>query len=204
MLKCRLSILLFSGYHCNFEINNLFVRIYIKIFFIDFSHVLFIFYTKNLKVFSTSKKMRFFCPQDMIGLLRSNHCDWCCLCLYIYLPGVVIWQHIHPSTLHSFWEEGWQDSSCLRFFLAWEYRVQESFWYTGMRPRCHTDRTHHTHCSLTSNHRLSLLVHHSSIDYSLGSIPLEASFLLSRKHAPFPCESCWQPPPCPPTSVRWS
>ena len=29
--------------------------------------------------------------------------------------GVVIWQqHIHPSTLHSSWEVGWQDSSCLR------------------------------------------------------------------------------------------
>ena len=65
-----------------------------------------------------------FCPQDMIGLLRSNlgifsiAKVWCCLGFYIALPGVVIWQHIHPSTLHSFWEEGWQDSSCLRFFLG--------------------------------------------------------------------------------------
>ena len=25
-----------------------------------------------------------------------------------------------------------------------------------------------------------------------------------RKHAPFRCESCWQPPLCPPTFVRWS
>ena len=51
---------------------------------------------------------RFFCPQDMIGLLRSNlgifsiAKVWCCLGFYIDLPGVVIWQHIHPSTLHSF------------------------------------------------------------------------------------------------------
>ena len=52
-------------------------------------------------------KKRFFCPQDMIGLLRSNlgifllrkfGVVW----VYIDLPGVVIWQHIHPSTLHSY------------------------------------------------------------------------------------------------------
>ena len=48
------------------------------------------------------------CPQDMIGLLRSNlrifsiAKVWCCLGFYIDLPEVVIWQHIHPSTLHSF------------------------------------------------------------------------------------------------------
>ena len=40
-----------------------------------------------------------FCPQDMIGLLRSNlgifsiAKVWCCLGFYI--------EHIHPSTLHS-------------------------------------------------------------------------------------------------------
>ena len=26
-------------------------------------------------------------------------------------------------------------------------RIVEFFWYTGMRPGCHTDRKHHTHCS---------------------------------------------------------
>jgi len=50
---------------------------------------------------------RFFLPQDMIGLLRPNlgifllrkfGVVW----VYIDLPGVVIWQHIHLSTLHSF------------------------------------------------------------------------------------------------------
>ena len=62
-------------------------------------------------------KNRFFCHQDMIGLLRSNlgffsaAKVWCCLGFYIDLPGVVIWQHIHPSTLYSYWEEDWQDSS---------------------------------------------------------------------------------------------
>ena len=54
---------------------------------------------------------RFFCPHDMIGLLQSNlgifllgkfGVVW----VYIDLPGVVIWQHIHSSTLHSYWEEG--------------------------------------------------------------------------------------------------
>ena len=34
--------------------------------------------------------------------------------------------------------------------------------------------------------------------------PVRASFLLSRKHAQFRCERCWQPPLCPPTSFRWS
>ena len=68
-----------------------------------------------------------FCPQDTIGLLRSNlgilllrkfGIVW----VYIDLPGVVIWQHIHPSTLHLYWEEDWQDSSCLRDslnFIRW-------------------------------------------------------------------------------------
>ena len=50
----------------------------------------------------------FFVPQDMIGLLRSNLGIFSIakVGFYIDLPGVVIWQHIHPSTLHSFWEEG--------------------------------------------------------------------------------------------------
>ena len=61
---------------------------------------------------------------------------WCCMG-FCYLPGVVIWQHIHPSS------------------------------FTWINP-------------------------------------LWAFFLLSRKHTPFRCGRCWQPPLCPPTSVRWS
>ena len=63
-------------------------------------------------------------------------------------------------------------------------RVQEFFWYSGMRPGCHTDRKHHTFCSksfvspdgypqvpIAGNHRLSLLVNLSSLHHhSLGSI----------------------------------
>jgi len=50
---------------------------------------------------------KFVCPQDMIGLLRSNigidllqniGVVW----VYIDLPVDVIWQHINLSTLHSF------------------------------------------------------------------------------------------------------
>ena len=61
----------------------------------------------------------------------------------IDLPGVVIWQHIHSSTLHLFWEEGCQDSSCPRPESS---RVHKFFWYNGMRPRCLTDMKNHTHC----------------------------------------------------------
>ena len=32
---------------------------------------------------------------------------------WIDLPGVEFFQQIHPSTLHLYWEEGWQDSSDL-------------------------------------------------------------------------------------------
>ena len=47
---------------------------------------------------------------------------------------------------------------------------------------------------IAGNHRLSLLVHLSTLHpHSLGSIHLKASFLLSREHAPFRCESCWRP-----------
>ena len=56
---------------------------------------------------------RFFCPQDMIGLLRSNlGIFWLQKFgvytygrVYIDLPGVVICQHIHPSTLLSYTEK---------------------------------------------------------------------------------------------------
>ena len=79
-----------------------------------------------------------FCPQDMIGLSRANLGIFLLrmfgvVCVYIDLPGVVFWQHIHPSTLHLYWKEGWQDSSCLR---AWpeNNRVHEFFWYIYMRP----------------------------------------------------------------------
>ena len=46
-----------------------------------------------------------------------------------------------------------------------------------------------------------------SRNFSIAKIwinPLKTSFLSSRKHAPFRCERCWQPPLCAPTSVRWS
>ena len=73
-------------------------------------------------IFSKKKFKEIFCPQDMIGLLRSNlgifaiaiAKVWCCLGFYFDLSGVVFWEHIHPSKLHSSWEEGWQDSSSLR------------------------------------------------------------------------------------------
>ena len=55
--------------------------------------------------------------------------------VFIDLPGVVIWQHIHPSS------------------------------FTWINP-------------------------------------IRVFFLLSRKHAPFRCERCWQLPLCPPTSAR--
>ena len=53
---------------------------------------------------------------DRVVTIKSRNFSiakvWCCNG-YIDLPGVVIWQHIHPSTLHSSWEESWQDSSFL-------------------------------------------------------------------------------------------
>ena len=43
----------------------------------------------------------FFCPQDMIGLLRSNlgifQLQEFVVWVFIDLPGVVIWQHIHTE-----------------------------------------------------------------------------------------------------------
>ena len=52
---------------------------------------------------------------------------WCCLGFYIDLPGDVIWQHIHPSTLHSYWEEGWQDSNCLNHTAVLQLSHREIF-----------------------------------------------------------------------------
>ena len=146
----------------------------------------------------------------MIGLLRSNlgifllrkfGVAW----IYIDLPGVVIWQHIHPFMLHSYWEEGWQDSSC-RFLglriIEWRNSSDILEWGPGAKqtgnitlialnvsPDWITPEVH-----IAGNLRLSLLVHLSSLHYhSLGSIHLK---LLS----------CWveRMPLCPPKSVRWS
>ena len=51
----------------------------------------------------------FFCPQDMIKSQNYFYCESLVLSGFILinidLPGVVIWRHIHPSTLHSYWED---------------------------------------------------------------------------------------------------
>ena len=50
---------------------------------------------------------RYFCPQDMIGLLRSDLnifllWKFGIVWVYIDLPGVVIWQtFIHPRFIHT-------------------------------------------------------------------------------------------------------
>ena len=110
-------------------------------------------YSRLLMTTVDFKKKIFFVPgHDRVVTTKPRNFSvakvWCCM-VYIDLPGVVIWQHIHPSTLHSYWEEGWQDSSCLRAILRPENNsVQEFFWYTGMRPgRVTHSREHHTHCS---------------------------------------------------------
>ena len=97
---------------------------------------------------------------NMIGLFQLNHrifllrelgVAW----VYIDLPGVVFWQHIHTSTLYSYWEEGWEDSK------AWESFVSLSLDWIPQVP-------------IAGNHRLSLLVHHSSLHHHLvGSIHLK-------------------------------
>ena len=119
----------------------------------------------------------------MIRLLRSNLVifllrKFSVVWVYIDLPGVVIWQHIHPSMLHSYWEEGWQDSSCLKAGILLIY------WNEAQLP--YRQETSHSlpplfvspdlmlQVHLAGNHRRSLLVHLSSLHhYSLGSIHLK-------------------------------
>jgi len=50
----------------------------------------------------------FFCHDRVVKIKSWNFSIakvWSCLGFYIDLPGVVIWQHIDPFTLHSYWEE---------------------------------------------------------------------------------------------------
>ena len=113
----------------------------------------------------------------------------------VYAPGIdecsTSWFRQKMSSWH--WHRQWL------FIQQIKYR-QKSFSYIYLR-----NREIENQVTIAGNHRLSLLVHHSSLHHhSLGSNPLEASFLLCRNHAPIPCESCWQPPLCPPTTVRWS
>ena len=148
----------------------------------------------------------------MIGLLRSH--------LGIFLlrkfgvVGVLHWSArgcnlaAHSSVHSSFILRG----GLTRFQLPEGFlglrivTVQEFFWYTGMRPGCHTDGKHHNPCSQSF---ASTYLHgtYSWQPYTLPACqpflssssftwinPFKASFLLSRKHAPFHCERCWHPP----------
>ena len=137
-------------------------------------------------------KKRFCCPQDMIGLLRSDlriiAKVWCCMGLYWSARGCNLTAH---SSIHAYLI---LRRGLTRFQLLLRpenNRVQEFFWYSGMRPGCHTDRKHHTFCSksfvspdgypqvpIAGNHRLSLLVNLSSLHHhSLGSIHFKLLFV---------------------------
>ena len=121
----------------------------------------------------------------MIGFIRSNL--WIFLlrksgvvCVYIYLPRVVIWQHIHP-----YWKEGWQDSSCFLGLRIIECRNSSDILERGpgaiqtwnitlIAPNYLWARIGYPQLPIAGNHRLSLLVHHFSLHQnSLGSIHLK-------------------------------
>ena len=121
---------------------------------------------------------------------------------YIDLQGVVIWQHIHPSMLP-------QRRGLTRFQLPkillrpenMECRNPSDILKRGpgailignitLIASLTLARIGYPQVPIAGNHRLSLLVHHSSLHHhSLGAIQLKASFLLSRKYAPFRSESC--------------
>ena len=138
----------------------------------------------------------------------------------IDLPGVVIWQHIHPSMFYSFWEEGWQDSSYLTVYRPENSRVQAFFWYTrewgpgvlqtGNITLIATNLLYawigYLQVPIADNRRLSLLVHLPSLHpHSIGSIHLKLLSCWVESTHPFAARvNCWQPPLCPPTSLRWS
>ena len=100
---------------------------------------------------------------------------YCESLVFFYLPGVVLWQHIHPSTLHLYW--GLTRIQLPKGFLVLRIVVcgkKEFFWYTGIRPGVPKHlyaRIRYLQIPLCGNHRLSLLVHLSSLHHhSLGSI----------------------------------
>ena len=82
----------------------------------------------------------------------------------------------------------------------------------------HHHRKHHTHCSQSfvspdwippstyswQPKKLPACPPFLSSSLFTWINPLKASFLLCWKNVPFRWESCWQPPLCPPTSVRWN
>ena len=135
----------------------------------------------------------------MIGLLRINLgiLLWRKLGVvlgYIHLPGVVIchWQYSHPSTLHTYWEEGWQDSSwflglriieCRNSSDILEYRQKTSHLLLPIICKSGLDISRYLKLATI----LSLLDHLSHLHHHSLTGPFKASFLLSRKHAPFQC-----------------
>ena len=142
----------------------------------------------------------FFCPQNMIGLFRSNlgiffYCESLVLSGFLYC-NLAAHSSIHASFILR--------RGLTRFHLPENIECRNPSDNTGMRPGCHTDRKHHTHCSLTSVSPDSIppgtyswqpqtlpacppFLSSSSFTWIN---PLKASFLFGRKHAPFRCESC--------------
>ena len=145
-------------------------------------------YDKSLLLYQEFFK-RFFSPgHDRVITIKSRNFSIvkvsCCMGWYWSTRGCNLQAHssIHASFILR--------RGLTRFQLLLRpenNRVQEFFWYTGMRPGCHTGRKHHPHCSqsfvspdwispasrylIAGNHRLSLLVHLSSLHHhSLGSI----------------------------------
>ena len=120
----------------------------------------------------------------------------------IDLPGVVIWQHVHQSTLHLFREEGWLQLP--KGFLDLKIlECRNSSDISGMRP----GSSHDTLSSQSFVNPDWIPPGTYSLDwippgtYSLSTFPVfiiihldqsisSNSFLLHRKRAPFCCEKC--------------
>ena len=173
---------------------------------------------------------RFFCPQDMIGLLRSN--------LGIFLLWIfgVIWDvglylstrgcnlaapSIHASLILRRWLTSLQLPKGFLGLRIVECRNSSDIleWGPGalqtgnialIAPNHVKAQIGYPEVPIAGNHGLS--PYYSTLPFfiisflhhqPLGSIHL-ASFLLGKKHAHFRCESCWQPILRHPTFGRWS
>ena len=115
--------------------------------------------------------------KSQIFLLRKFGVVW----VYIDLPGVVIWQHIYPSTHASFILR----RGLTRFqLLRPENSSDKLEWGPGV--------IHTGNITLIAPNHLLVRIGYLQVPFLSSSSftwinPLKASFLLSRKHAPFRC-----------------
>ena len=106
------------------------------------------FFLLKWEKFYFFKRYFLFSVHDRVVTIKSRNFSfakvWCCPGLYWSTRGCNLAVHssIHASSILRKGLTRFQLPKC---FLGLRIIECRNSWYTGMRPRCYTDRKHHTH-----------------------------------------------------------